>query len=182
MSAPAKIRYTYEDWLTIPEDRSRLYEIVDGELFVSPPPTFRHQQVVNNVSRMLSNLALEHGLGEVVQSPVGVRLEEDSILEPDVLFLASGRLHVVGSEGVLLGPPDLVVEVLSPSNRAHDLNRKRERYLATGVPELWIVDAEAKILEVWRPGATEPERPSDVATWRVGEHAFEIALADIFRG
>jgi Uma2 family endonuclease len=181
MAAPARIRYTYEDWLAIPEDRSRLYEIVDGELFVSPPPVFRHQQVAASISRVLLNLALEHALGEVVQSPIGVRLGDDTVVEPDVLFVAAERRHIIDPDGAIWGPPDLVVEILSPSNRAHDRTRKRTRYLAAGVPEVWIVDAHERTVEVWRPRATEPERPQNAIEWRVGDRTFEIPLADIFR-
>ncbi len=182
MPAPSQIRYTYEDWLSIPEDRSRLYEIVDGELFVSPPPRFRHQQVAMNLSRMLSNLTREHGLGEVVQGPVGVRLGADTVTEPDVLFIAADRLHIVDGKGIVVGPPDLVVEVLSPSNREYDRTLKRKHYLASGVRELWIVDADERTVEVWRPGEPARTISSGSVEWRVGERSFEVALAEIFRG
>jgi Uma2 family endonuclease len=181
MSAPAQIRYTYEDWLSIPEDSSRLYEIVDGELFVSPPPRFRHQQVAMNVSWVLSTLSREHGLGEVVQSPVGVRLDAATVTEPDVLFVATDRLDIIDREGAVLGAPDLVVEVLSPSNRDYDRTLKRKRYLASGVRELWIVDADESTVEVWRPDEPARTVSSGAVEWRVGEKAFEIPLAEIFR-
>ncbi len=182
MPAPAPIRYTYEDWLSIPEDRSRLYEIVDGELFVSPPPQFRHQQVANNISHILTNLVLEHELGEVVQSPIGVRLEADTVTEPDVLFIATDRLHIIDRKGVVVGPPDLVVEVLSPSNREYDRVLKRKRYLAGGVPELWIVDTDESTVEVWRPDEPARTVSSGSVEWRVGGRTFEVAIAEILRG
>ena len=182
MPAPAQIRYTYEDWLSIPEDSSRLYEIVDGELFVSPPPRLRHQQVAVSLTRILSTLALQHDLGEVLTSPVGVRLENDTVTEPDVLFVASDRLHIMDWDGYVLGPPDLVVEVLSPSNREYDRSLKRKRYLTSGVAELWIVDADEGTIEVWRPGEDVRMVSSGSIEWRVGERTFEIGLAEIFRG
>ena len=181
MPAPAQIRYTYEDWLSIPEDSSRLYEIVDGELFVSPPPRLRHQQVAVSLTRILSTLAREHGLGEVLTSPVGVRLENDTVTEPDVLFVASDRLSIMDWEGCVMGAPDLVVEVLSPSNREYDRNLKRKRYLASGVGELWIVDSDENTIEVWRPGEEARTVSSGSIEWRVGEKTFEIPLADVFR-
>jgi Uma2 family endonuclease len=182
MPANPEVRYTYEDWLSIPEDSSRLYEVVDGELFVSPPPHFRHQQVAMNVSRILSNLALAHGLGEIVQSPIGVRLEADTVIEPDVLFVASDRHHIIDREGAVLGPPDLVVEVLSPSNREYDRTLKRKRYLGSGVAELWIIDADERTIEVWRPGEPATTVAAGSIQWRVGERSFDVALAEVFRG
>jgi Uma2 family endonuclease len=182
MPATAQIRYTFEDWVSIPEDPSRLYEIVDGELFVGPPPRPRHQQVAVSLTRILSTLAVQHGLGEVLTSPVGVRLENDTVTEPDVLFVASDRLHIVDWDGYILGPPDLVVEILSPSNREYDRTLKRKRYLASGVAELWIVDSDEHAIEVWRPGEDARMVSSGSVEWSVGEKTFEIPLAEIFRG
>jgi Uma2 family endonuclease len=181
MPARPDMRYTFEDYLSIPEDRAHRYEIIDGELFVSPTPVPRHQQVVVNITRILASLALERGLGEVYAGPITVRLRNDRVTEPDVAFVRADRLGIVDSRTGILGAPDLVVEVLSPSNRDYDRTLKRKRYLASGVAELWIVDADEDTLDVWRPGLRKPERPRDVVTWRVGERAFDVALADICR-
>jgi Uma2 family endonuclease len=180
MHSRTDVRFTYEDYLSVPEGSPERFEIIDGELFVTPTPRFRHQQVVVNVSRVLSTLAIDHGLGEVVSGPITVRLADDSVTEPDVIFLRTERLGIV-ERGRVHGAPDLVVEVLSPSNRDYDRGLKRRRYLASGVPELWILDADEDTVEVWRPGATEPETLREIVTWRVGERTFEVALADIFR-
>jgi Uma2 family endonuclease len=71
---------------------------------------------------------------------------------------------------------------LSPSNREYDRTLKRKRYLASGVAELWIVDADENTIEVWRPGEEARTVSSGSIEWRVGEKTFEIALAEIFRG
>ena len=181
MPARPKIRYTYEDYLSIPEDPSHRHEIIDGDLYVTPTPRFRHQQVVMSIARIVANLCVEHGLGEVVGSPITVHLLDDRVMEPDVTFVRAGRLSIIGSDGQLHGPPDLVVEVLSPSSRDYDRSLKRKRYLASDVPELWIVDADEDAVEVWRPGLEEPERPVGTIEWRVGERTFEIPLAEVFR-
>jgi Uma2 family endonuclease len=180
MPARPKIRYTYEDYLSIPEDISHRHEIVDGELFVTPSPRIRHQQVVTSIGRILSTLALEHDLGEVYAGPVTVRLRDDRVTEPDVVFVRADRLAIVDPRGVQ-GSPDLVVEILSPSNRDYDRSLKRKRYMASEVPELWIVDADEDVVEVWRPGLEQPERPVGAIEWRVGGWAFEIPLAEVFR-
>jgi Uma2 family endonuclease len=181
MPARPEVRYTYEDYLSTPEDSSQRYEIVDGELFVTPTPRFRHQEVVTNLAVTLAALARGHGLGKVVGAPVTFRLRDDTVTEPDLIFIRADRLDIVVDGRVVGGPPDLVVEVLSPSNRSYDRNLKRRRYQAANVPELWILDADADTLEVWRPDSVTPERPLDAVEWRVGEHAFRIALADVFR-
>lgn len=180
MPARPKVRYTYEDYLSIPEDISHRHEIIDGELYVAPSPRTRHQQVVVSIARILSSLALDHDLGEVFTGPLTVRLRDDRVTEPDVVFVRADRLEILDVQGAQ-GPPDLVVEILSPSNRDYDRSLKRKRYMASGVPELWIVDADEDTVEVWRPRLEAPERPVGAIEWRVGERVFAISLADIFR-
>jgi Uma2 family endonuclease len=175
------LRYTFDDYLEMPEDFARRYEIVDGKLFVTPTPMVRHQQVVGNVTRILSGLALAHDLGRVVIGPITVRLADDTVMSPDVHFIRSERLGIVDEEKGVLGAPDLVIEILSPYNREFDRTLKRTSYLANGVPEVWVADADEDWLEVWRSGSAEPEVPPHSVPWRVGNRTFEIALADVFR-
>lgn len=179
MPARPLVRYSYEDYLATPESSTR-HEIVEGELFVNPAPLFRHQQVVMNLARALW-LATGEGLGEVVGAPVTLRLADDTATEPDLVFIRADRMDIVVDGRITAGVPDLVAEVLSPSNRSYDRNLKRRRYQSAGVPELWILDSEADTLEVWRPHSVVPERPEGEVEWRVGGRAFRLALADIFR-
>jgi Uma2 family endonuclease len=180
MPARSDVRYTYEDYLATPEGSAERYEIIDGELFVTAAPRFRHQEVVISVGHVLAALARQHNLGRVATAPT-VRLADDTITEPDVVFVRADRLGIIEG-GRIHGVPDLVVEVLSPSNEAYDRTLKRKRYMESGVPELWILDADENTIEVWRPGAAEPESPRDVLNWRVGDRSFDIALSDIFWG
>jgi Uma2 family endonuclease len=181
MPGRSEIRYTYEDYLSTPEGSPERFEIIDGQLFVTPAPRFRHGVVANNVGRILSTLAIEHDLGSVATGPVTVRLTDDSITEPDVVFIRADRLGII-EHGRIHGVPDLVVEVLSPTNRTYDRTTKRKRYMTSGVPELWILDADDRTVEVWRPDALEPDEPRHVVKWRVEGRTFDIPLADIFRG
>ena len=181
MSTRSTVRYTYEDYEGIPEDLAHRHEIVDGELHVSAAPRFRHQQVVANLLRLLANLAVRHDLGEVTAGPVTVRLHDEGVVEPDIVFVSVDRLDIVDPEGAVHGPPDLVVEVLSPSNWALDRNVKRKQYMEYGVAELWIVDADERTVEVWWPGASTARAARDVLMWSVGERDFEIRLEDVFR-
>ena len=181
MSDRSTVRYTYQDYLSIPEDTSRRHEIVDGELFVTAAPRFRHQQVVMNLAAILHGLARGHDLGQVVAGPVTVRLHEEGVVEPDVVFIRADRLLIVDPEGDIHGPPDLVVEVLSPSNRDYDRGVKRKQYMEHGVPELWIVDAWERAVEVWRPGASEPDVVRESLAWIVAGHRFAVILEEVFR-
>jgi len=180
MPERSTIRYTYQDYLGIPEDPSRRHEIVDGELFVTAAPRFRHQEVVINLAAMLHGLVRRHELGKVVPGPVTVRLYEEGVVEPDLVFVRADRLGIVDPQGGVDGPPDLVVEVLSPSNRDFDRGAKRKQYMEWGVPELWIIDADERTVEVWRPEAEGPQVATDALVWSVGGRDFEIALDHVF--
>jgi len=153
MAERSTVRYTYQDYLAIPEQTPyRRHEIVDGELFVTPSPRFRHQQVVGNVYRILANLALEHELGEAATAPLTVHLGDEAVTQPDVIFVRAERLRIVDPDGDVHGAPDLVVEVLSPSNRHYERGPKRKQYVEHGVPEVWLLDADERTVEVWCGG------------------------------
>lgn len=143
---PGVYRLTYADWLRFPDDGLR-YEILGGELFVTPAPSIRHQRI----SRDLEFHLLEHlrrtGRGEVLYAPVGVRLSDEEVLEPDLLVVLTEHRDRIG-EQTIEGAPDLIVEILSPGSAARDLGRKRELYARAGVPEYWIVDPAASAVEV----------------------------------
>lgn len=182
MSSRPTVRYTYRDYLTIPEDPARRHEIVDGELHVSAAPRVRHQQVVGNLLSLFGGLVREHRLGELLPGPVTVRLRDDLVLEPDIVCVRRDRMEIVDPEGGIHGPPDLVVEVLSPSNRAYDRELKRKRYLENGVPEVWIVDADERSVEVWKPGHGGPHRPREVLEWAVGDESLRVPVEELFEG
>ena len=143
-SAPR--RYTYPDLATFPDDHLRR-EIIDGELIVNPAPVTRHQSAVIAISVALFNYAKAAG-GKALCAPYDVVLAPDNVVEPDVLFIRSDHLDRLGTK-YLEGPPDLVVEISSPSTRRLELVRKRELYQRFGVPEYWYVDLEADRVEVY---------------------------------
>lgn len=181
MSRPSAIRYTYQDYLSTPEDSARRYEIVDGELHVSATPRYRHQEVVGNLLHILRDIVRSRNLGEVVPT-LGVHLHDELVLEPDIVFVRRDRLEIVDRDGHIHGAPDLVVEILSPSNRAYDRDLKRKRYLENGVAEVWIADADERWIEVWRPGREEPIRPVEAVEWEVKGETSSLSLEEVFRG
>ena len=140
-------RYVYEDLLAMPDDGNR-YELVEGELLVSPSPKPRHQRIAGNVYTMLRRLQ-DAGLGDAYQAPLDVVLDWHTVLEPDVLFIRADRLNIVTERNVS-GPPDLVVEVLSESTRDADLGPKLRAYGRHGVGEYWVVDPDANTVQVVR--------------------------------
>ena len=107
---PVDIRLTYDDYCLLPNDGKR-YEIIDGELFVTPSPRTAHQKVVTNLCYYLADFVKEQELGEVYVAPLDVVLSRFDIVEPDVLYISKARATVL-TENNVQGAPDLVVEVL----------------------------------------------------------------------
>ncbi len=143
---PAAYRLTVADWLEMPE-RGGYVEILHGELLVTPSPATIHQRIVGNLHLALRQHLDAERRGEVFLAPMGVVFTEDTVLEPDLIVVLSGRAGQV-KEQYLEAPPDLVVEVLSPGTAGRDLQSKRAVYEAAGVAEYWIVDPHARAIEV----------------------------------
>jgi Uma2 family endonuclease len=146
---PAKQgHWTYEDWLRLPDDGNR-YEVIEGELIVSPPPGLPHQRSSGALFLRLAEYVEKHGLGMLVAAPVGVRLPGHPVpFQPDLVFVRQERSQILGEEYVE-GAPDLVVEILSPSTRKYDRGKKFQVYQQAGVQEYWIVDQRARSIEVF---------------------------------
>ena len=157
---PAVGRWTYEEFARLPNDGNR-YEVIRGELFVTPVPHPLHQKVVIRLGAALEPFCVQHGLGEVF-APLDVIFGEGDYLEPDLLFVARDRIDMVTDRGAEAAP-DLVVEVLSPKTALRDRGIKRERYAHFGVTEYWIVDTKRRCIERYRL-QDDPDRPADVAT------------------
>jgi Uma2 family endonuclease len=145
MSVPAALKFTYEDYALLPEDRR--YEVIDGEPFLTPAPTPNHQDIVLELVTRLRDFVNAGQLGRVVLSPCDVLLSRHDILQPDIFFVAAGREGIVGDKYVD-GAPDLVIEVLSPSTEPRDREGKAKRYAMFGVREMWIIDPGSRTIEV----------------------------------
>ena len=141
----ANVRFNYHDYLQLPEDKR--YEILDGELCVVPAPNIRHQTIGLNLKVALCRHAKNNRLGLILDAPCDIVLSQDTVVQPDVVFVSSERLSIVGAANIS-GPPDLVIEILSPGTRIRDLEIKRKLYARFGVREYWIVDPEAETVEV----------------------------------
>lgn len=139
-------RLTYEDYLQLPEDRNR-YEILDGDLEVTPSPTTRHQAVSRELLFLLHGHVRKHALGQVFDAPTDVILADTTVVVPDLLFVRAGRASIIQERGIE-GPPDLVVEILSPSTSKRDREAKAKLYARYGVGHYWIVDPEERSIEL----------------------------------
>ncbi len=136
---------TYDDYLRMPEGIR--YELLEGELLMTPSPNPMHQTVLNRLNRIFLEQLEDRGLGKVFVAPLDIVLSEHNVAQPDILFISKDRLGIIGKANVR-GAPDLVVEILSESTKSRDLVTKRRVYSQYGVREYWIVDAYARTIEV----------------------------------
>ncbi|TAE26600.1 MAG: Uma2 family endonuclease [Candidatus Kapaibacterium sp.] len=137
-------KYTLADYEALPEGAP--YQLIHGELVVSPTPTVYHQKVLGHTFYEIAKFVERNEHGEVFASPIDVYFNEDNAYQPDVVFVSTKRLDIIGETNIQ-GAPDLVVEVLS-SNAKRDLVDKKDVYEAFGVKEYWILDPERKSIDV----------------------------------
>jgi Uma2 family endonuclease len=139
-------KLTYEDYASIPAD-GKIYQILDGEVFVTPAPSPFHQRASKRLERQLERYFEDAGRAEVFNSPIDLILSPHDIAQPD-LAVVTDRWSVVrrGIEA----PPLLVVEVLSPSTERLDRGTKGNRYAAFGVAHYWLLDADTHRLECFK--------------------------------
>ena len=136
----------YSDYAAIPDDGKR-YELLEGSLFVTPAPSPIHQRVSKRLQRQLEDYFEVRALAEVFNAPIDVILTSNDIVQPDIVVVL--RQEQVSKRGIE-GGPVLAVEVLSPSTRVHDRERKARRYAALGVLHYWIVDPDGQCVEFYR--------------------------------
>src|SRR5215472_1456066 len=129
---------TYPELRLMPDD-GKHYELIDGEVFVSPSPSEKHQRILARLHLSLGGYAVQQRLGRVYFAPFDVVFGEKTALQPDLLFVSAARLGIIGPEYVV-GAPDLVVEILSPHRLAYDRVTKLEQYALHGVREYWIIE------------------------------------------
>jgi Uma2 family endonuclease len=144
----ARAVLTYADYAALPNDGNR-YELLDGELFVTPSPAPRHQIILANLVRALDGYVQSRRLGMVLFAPLDVIFADTAVAEPDLVYLDNTRTSLISQRGIE-GAPALLVEVLSPSTARTDRRVKFGLYARYQVPFYWIVDPEARTLEAYR--------------------------------
>ena len=144
---PGKIILTYDDYCEIPNDRNR-YEVLEGELNVTPAPSVKHQILSGNLFTVLSRYINERALGKLFYAPIDLILDLTSVLQPDLLFVSSARQYMI-TEKAIEGAPDLVIEILSPSTSRIDHTTKAQIYAKYGVPHYWLFDPDEQNVEAY---------------------------------
>jgi Uma2 family endonuclease len=156
------LKLTYGDYLHLPEDGKR-HELIDGDHYVTPSPTPRHQLVLANLGGILYAYLREHPLGRIYPAPLDVVLSDSDVVQPDLLFLAGERGDLV-TERNLQGAPDLVIEVLSESTRRTDEITKRHLYERHGVREYWVIDPVLETVKIYRLTGEGFRREAELST------------------
>ena len=183
MSMPAALDryYTREEVLVFPDDGNR-YELVHGELLVSPAPRLSHQDAVLALALLLAPYVTKHGVGKLHISPSDLSWggRSDVTVQPDV-FVVAPQDHPA-REWIDVRQLSLVIEVLSPATARHDRFTKRRLYPEMQVPLYWLMDRDARRAEVWTPEARFPVFEERVLTWQPAgaPEAFTIELAALF--
>jgi Uma2 family endonuclease len=140
--------WTYEDYLALPEDGNR-YEIIEGDLYVTPAPSIGHQDISGEIYSALRHFVRRHELGKVYYAPFEVHLSATTRpVQPDVLFIRTENVPST-RELYFMGVPDLVVEIFSPSTHRIDQTIKYDAYQNAGVAEYWMVDPLARTVWVY---------------------------------
>jgi Uma2 family endonuclease len=163
MAMPAT-HWTPEMVRSLPDDGKR-YEVIDGELFVTPSPSWRHQEAVLGMATLLQPYLATHRIGRAIVSPADITFDETTLVQPDVFVtpLVGGRRPRDWSDVKTLL---LAVEILSPGTARADRRVKLRLYQRHSVPEYWIVDVDARLIERWRPEDQRPEILAERLEWQ----------------
>jgi len=154
-------KLTYQDYLRFPED-GRRHEILDGEHYVTPAPSWGHQSAVLNLAYFLKDFLRRNPLGHLLPAPFDVVFSKHDLAQPDLLFVSSERAGVLNEKNAR-GAPDLVIEVLSSSTRRVDEGIKWRRYEHFGVQEYWLIDPQGRRVRIFRRAGSTFGPPLDLA-------------------
>jgi Uma2 family endonuclease len=164
MVMPAMRVWSRDEVLALPDDGNR-YELIDGELLVSPSPRGPHQRAVLALYRRVDPFVRERRIGSTMLAPADLDLRSGQLVQPDLFvvpYRADGREPIEWRDYEI---PFLIVEVSSPSTVRHDRTTKRRRFQRSGVAEYWIVDPDGRTFERWMPKDERPAVIDDEVRW-----------------
>jgi Uma2 family endonuclease len=174
---------TAHDYRELP-DAPPYYQLIEGELCMSPSPSWYHQQILTNIADLLLHNLRDNPIGKVYFAPLDTYLTDLNVYQPDLLFVSNARKSILAEDGVQ-GAPDFVVEILSPRTAKYDRGAKRDIYARTGDEELWLVYPELKSIQVYR-FAESPDNP--VATYNAKQTfttlvfpGLNVSVADVLK-
>ena len=186
MKASPVLKLTYDDFVQFPDDGKR-HELIGGSHYVTPSPNTRHQVISGRLFALMWVYLDAHPIGQVFQAPYDVVFTDVDVVEPDLLYVSSGRTAHVITPMHARGAPDLVVEIASKGTRKRDETIKRRLYERDGVAEYWVVDPDIDVVRVYRREGGVFSRPIEL-TRRAGDvlmtpllPGLELPLERIFR-
>ena len=178
---------TYEEYLAGPEIKARK-EIVDGKVIMYAAPTFFHQTVLSDLNDPVKQFVRQNRLGVVFFAPVDVIIQRNPlrVRQPDLIFVSNERAEILGQRGQIEGGPDLVAEILSPSNTRPYIERKLADYARIDVRECWLISPLSRTVEVLRQESGEWRRAyirgESERIESVVLPGLELDINEIFRG
>src|SRR5881392_3010170 len=180
MGMAAPIYWTADMVRQLPDDGNR-YEVVYGELLVTPAPRLNHQLLVSRLAVAIAKYLEHEPVGVMLTSPADISWGQDVLVQPDVFVIPHDEART--REWSRVRSLLLVVEVLSPTTERADRFTKRRRYQEAGVPLYWVADGAQQRVEVWTPDSAFPLIAMERLIWRpVGaDRAFTLALEELFR-
>jgi Uma2 family endonuclease len=164
MAVAKNLRLNADDYQKLPETGPR-YQLIEGELYIAPAPNRYHQDISRNIGYMLLRYLEVNPVGVMYHAPFDVYLDEYNVFQPDILFVANDRRHILTPRGVE-GTPNFVVEILSPRTAHIDTDLKARVFATSGVEELWIIDPNDRTIEVFY---LQKDANAPAAVW--DEHA-----------
>ncbi len=183
MALTQQVMLTVDDYRLMPETGPR-YQLIEGDLIMAPAPNRYHQDITRNLEFLLLKYLEKHPIGKLYHAPFDVYLSQFNVFQPDIVFVAKGRLSILTDAGAE-GAPNLIIEILSPRTANLDRESKRKVYAREGVEELWIIDPTVETITVFR-FEVDPEQP--VAVHRLKDTisspclpGFKLRVRDIFR-
>jgi Uma2 family endonuclease len=175
---------TVEHYKNLPETGPR-YQLVEGDLYMAPGPNRYHQDISRNLEFILLQYLKEHPIGVLYDAPFDVYLSETDVFQPDIVIVLNANLNRLTDAGCE-GPPDFIVEILSPKTRRLDLENKMRVYARLGVKELWIIDPVPREVLVYRFGENVSEPVARLHESDLGISPLlpdlAIELKEVFRG
>jgi Uma2 family endonuclease len=180
MGMAAPLYYTADMVRALPDDGNR-YEVVYGELLVTPAPTVWHEVVQRRLLLAVDQYLRTTAIGEVLGSRADISWGPDVLVSPDVFVVPLEQARTL--DWARMRELLLVVEILSPSSVRHDRFIKRRRYQEAGIPLYWIVDPDQRRVEIWNPADTLPRLEHEVLIWHPegAAEAFALPLSELFR-
>jgi Uma2 family endonuclease len=174
---------TYLDYVKLTPPDNGNFELLNGQIYFMASPKPSHQRISLRLSYFLAACVIPNNLGEIFTAPMDVVFTEYDTFQPDLLFITKERLNIIG-ENKIEGSPDLVVEILSPSNDANEMSYKRHIYGSKGVKEYWLINVEKQMLTLYKQIDNELRWQKDIQKNEVLKseiiQEFELELSNIF--